>query len=144
MTEQIADDYVTRPSGKVLAWASIVLGVLTTPAPLLPLLSAQVPYAQWQLVYFFVLGVVTIAAGVAALKGRPWAFRLLLAVYAIQLVAYSSPSLNFDLMGPCSIALGFGYYEQRSLFTVNLVSVLACMMASYNLYTSQARPAGAS
>ena len=120
---------VLAPSGKWLAWASIAMGVLTALTPALPDGLVREPYSTLQLAWFVLLGIAGASAGIEALGRRTRGFLALLCVYGVQLVSYSSARFSFDLMSPISLALGFGTRHPPSLVSVNLLALVACLLA---------------
>ena len=119
-------------TGKVLAWLSIVVGILTALTPVMPIVPTQGPFSTLRLAYFVLLGLTSAVSGVNALRSSSRAFYVLWYVYAVQMFAYTSDSLSFNFMGPYSLAIGFGDYEPPSFVNINILAVVACFIALYN------------
>jgi hypothetical protein len=118
-------------AGIVLAWISILFGAATAATPALPRLVEAAAFSTAQLGYFVLLGLTSLVAGIDALRGSPRAFYVLWYVYAVQMFAYASDSLTFNFMAPYSITFGMGDYEPRSIVSINVPAIAACLVALY-------------
>ena len=116
-------------TGVILAWISILFGAFTAFSPLLPVAER---FSTAQLIFFVLLGLTGAIAGIDALRGSSHAFYVLWYVYAVQMFAYASGALTFNLMSPYSITFGMGDNDPPSLLSINIPAIGACLVALYN------------
>lgn len=110
---------------KAVAWFAIINGVMTfvalfTAADTLPLAG---------LIGYFALGIGSIVAGCFGLRGRIWAYCLLLVVFLVQLVEYHSSTFFFSFVGPLSLKFGWAWSEPSITFNINILAVVVCSLA---------------
>ena len=115
--------------GMILAWLSVGAGILTALLPILPIVQASGPPSPLQSVYFVLLGLTGVVAGIGGLRSSPRSFYALWYVYAVQMFAYTSDSLHFNFMGPFSLTFGFGDYNPPSFVNINILAIVACLIA---------------
>ncbi len=117
-------------SAVILAWFTIVNGILTIAAPgLVPLLfGATVPPAVT--VIFLVLGITSLVAGFYGLRANAWAFWLLFWLFLIQCIEYQSENMFISLIGPLSLKFGFGWHAARVWIKFNILAIVICVLSS--------------
>ncbi|MDD2815869.1 MAG: hypothetical protein PHP00_09035 [Thiotrichaceae bacterium] len=125
-----ADDVLLR-SEKILAWFALLNGVLCM-AFLIGNIFLRKVIAFDVFLICLVLGVLNLSAGYYGLKAKSWAFWLLFATFAFQLVEYFSNSFYFSFIGPFYLKFGFQWGQTRDHFSIinfNILAVVVCFYA---------------
>ena len=145
MSAQVVQTNKNRASGKVLAWYSIITGILTIAAPFLAPIFMGVTLSQFYFYYFIGLGIFTVATGVWCLQPTPAPFYVLLFLFLIQTIEFGSEGFSFSFIGPFSIKFGWGYNDPPSVFNINILAVIGCFVSLFNarhLTIHSTRPPG--
>jgi len=120
-------------SGKLLAWFSLINGLLTIAMPiLLNFVFKQPLLPLFVAITFVVLGIVGVIAGYYGLGAKVWAFWLLFFLFLIQIAEHFSPSFFFSFIGPLSLKFGLSSVSPPSHTNINLLALVICIFAYIN------------
>jgi hypothetical protein len=119
-------------SGKLLAWFSLINGLLTIATPLLLNLMFKQPLPPFIAVTFVILGAISVVAGYYCLGAKVWAFWLLFILFLIQIAEHFSPNFFFSFIGPLSLKFGWSSVSPPSRTNLNLLAIVVCFFAFKN------------
>ncbi|MCY1353876.1 hypothetical protein D9M69_402300 [compost metagenome] len=118
--------------GKIISWFCIIFGVsaIATPA-IYAAFGAQ--SGKFQSIYYLILGVISVALGYFGLKHKPSAFFFIALIFLPQIIAFSTPDLSYNFIGPIQIGYGFGNVPHFH-FYINLLAIIICSLSAINVF----------
>lgn len=119
-------------SGRLLAWFSLVNGLITLATPFLLSVLFKQPVPLFVFFSCAVLSLVSLTAGYYGLQANAWAFWLLFVLFLIQGAEYFSPSFFISFIGPVSLKFGWGSMVPPSRTNINLLALVVCYFAYQN------------
>lgn len=113
-------------TGRALAYFVIAYGGASLAAPLILRTGTGLTTAYW-----IALGLLSLAGGYFGLKGKTWAFRMILVLFLLQSVQMYTQDFWFSLVGPYSLKLVLiGAGPLREHMDLNLLAAGVAFFAS--------------
>jgi hypothetical protein len=117
---------LTRPE-KILVWFALITGALTVAATIWLALFSEQSQSAFLLIFYFLLGSLSILAGYYGLAIKPWAFWLLFGIFAIQLGEYFSHNFFFSFIGPFAFRFELQWGVPPTQFNLNPIAAVVCL-----------------
>lgn len=118
--------------GRTLSWFCIAWGlaaILSAPIAIL----AENDIHKFEALYFFFIGLASMAAGYFGLKSRPGAFFAMAVIFAPQIAVFVTPDFHYNLTGPVKLGLGFGWHGHLFIY-INFLAIAVCLLSTVNVF----------